>query len=32
MRKKLFCFLTKKGQTFPLVKISFLKDIESLGS
>ena len=23
-------FLPKKGQTFPLVKISFLKDIDSL--
>lgn len=32
MRKKLFYFLTKKGRTFPLVKISFLKDIDSLGS
>jgi len=30
MRKILFCFLTKKGQTFHLVKISFLKDIYSL--
>lgn len=30
MRKNLFCLLTKKGQTFPLVKISFLKDIDSL--
>ena len=32
MRKNLFYFLTKKGRTFPLVKISFLKDIDSLGS
>lgn len=31
MRKNVFCFLTKKGQTFPLVKISFFERYSFFG-